>query len=81
MLRQFSFRKGKITIDTMSEVIKCVKAGLGIEGVSAYSSPCTSAMLNDTSWLTLIDAMRCLGVEEYLIDNVKSYLLGRLVKI
>lgn len=82
--RQFGFRKGRSTIDAMTEVVKCVKAGTRERNTRGFSILITLDIrnaFNSADWTKIIGAMIEFGISEYLVETVRSYLNNRTIII
>lgn len=82
--RQFSFRKGKSTIEAMKEVISCLEKGTRKRNNRGF---CILIILdvrnafNSGRWPKIIETMDEMGTCEYLIEATKNYITDRNVLI
>lgn len=80
---QFGFRTGKSTIDA----IKCVKSFVNAIKLKAYKNRECCVMIlvdvenafNSAPWQKIIEALERVGISEYLLNVVKSYLSSRYI--
>lgn len=82
--RQFGFRKGKSTVDTMKEVIACMERGTRKRNSRGFRILITldiRNVFNSASCLKIIEGMERMEISKYLVETAMSFLTDSTVLI